>query len=1047
MAVFTALMPAELSAQCCELNMSFERAAGSCFGQDCQCICNPDPVSAGETWSSCPTWGCGSTDIGPNPGGDISMGNTQPTDGNSFMSMTCNGGPDNMGEGISVTLCTGVSLTAGTQYCFSLDLITRNGAFGAGNSRLRIYGSNSTCQMTELLWDSPAITGAWQTYNFCFTPSSDWTVISFRVVNPSSGFHALGLDRWISTDGLFPPNTPTQPVTDFTYATPLCTTSANASPTPAAGFTPGGTYSAPAGLSINASTGVIDPSTSTPGIYTVTYGVPDGPCANASSSTFDVEVIGPPTATIDYNDPFCAQATTGAVNLVGTVGGVYSSTPGLSIDAATGEIDPSASTPGTYTVTYTAPAVPPCGPAVATTQVEITDQPTATIDYAGSPFCSTQANIPVTVNGTGGGTFSASPAGLSINAATGAVNGPASTPGTYTVTYTIPAQPPCTGVSTTASITINAGPTATIDYPGSPYCTATTNAPVTLTGAAGGVFSSTAGLVINAATGAIDPSLSTPGAYVVTYTVAAPAPCPALVVTDQVTIVAEPSASISYGAGPFCTSTVTVNVTFQGTQGGTFVSTAGLALNPATGQVTPSGSTPGTYVVTYTSPAAPPCVAAVATASITIVGALSATISYAGPLCTTGSSVAVALQGDQGGTFSAPAGLALNAATGAIDPSGSQAGTYTVTYTIVAPPPCANVQATTSITINEQPAASIDYPGGPFCTAQVNIAVMVNGTTGGTFSGGNGLAINAATGAINGPASQPGTYTVSYTMNAAPPCIAGLATIEVTLIGGASATLAYPPGPYCTFDDAVPAQVTGTQGGVFTSSGAGLAIDGATGMIDPAASTAGAYTVTYTVDATPPCAPAIATADVVIQDPTPPIVDFSFLSPVCNRAATSAIRANGFADGGEFSTTEGLAIDPMTGVIDLEASQPGTYDVLYQVQAIGCVLAGESMASIVVEDCQGSIYVPNAFTPNGDDINDLFGVVALGIDKMTLQVFNRWGELIYTSESPADGWDGSYNGVPVPDGVYPYRLRARFLTGYTPEGWNGEAFGHVNVLR
>jgi len=135
------------------------------------------------------------------------MGATVPTDGNTFMSMTCNG-TGGLGEGIAMGMCAGAPLKAGTLYCFTIDLITRNGGFGAGQSRLRIFGSAFACQMTQLLYDSPAITGAWQTYSFCFTPTADWNFLNFRVVNAVSGFHALGLDRLVSTSGNFPPQPP-----------------------------------------------------------------------------------------------------------------------------------------------------------------------------------------------------------------------------------------------------------------------------------------------------------------------------------------------------------------------------------------------------------------------------------------------------------------------------------------------------------------------------------------------------------------------------------------------------------------------------------------------------------------------------------------------------------------------------------------------------------------------------------------------------------------------------------------------------------------------
>lgn len=303
------------------------------------------------------------------------MGNTQPTEGNSFLSMTCSGGPGGEGEGISVTLCTGVTLTAGTQYCFSLDLITRaNFGNSAGTSRLRIYGSAAQCQTSQLLWDSPQLTGQWQTYNFCFTPTSNWNVVSFRVVNAQGGFTSVGVDRWISTDGLFPPSEElTTPVTDFTYASPLCSSGGDESPELAADFTSGGSFSSTAGLVINATTGLIDVSASTPGTYTVTYAVPPGACSSAGSSTAQVTIVGVAAASITYpGGPFCSDSDPVQVLLNGTGGGSFSTSPGLAIDPVTGTISPSGSQPGTYSVTYTITPPPPCEPFTATTQVVIT---------------------------------------------------------------------------------------------------------------------------------------------------------------------------------------------------------------------------------------------------------------------------------------------------------------------------------------------------------------------------------------------------------------------------------------------------------------------------------------------------------------------------------------------------------------------------------------------------------------------------------------------------------------------------------------------------
>ncbi|MFH1121334.1 MAG: T9SS type A sorting domain-containing protein [Bacteroidota bacterium] len=97
-----------------------------------------------------------------------------------------------------------------------------------------------------------------------------------------------------------------------------------------------------------------------------------------------------------------------------------------------------------------------CTDISSTVQITVTPLPAATISYDGSPYCSTSGIISVTRTGTAGGTYSALPAGLSLNAADGSVNTGTSTPGSYTVTYTIAASGGCGDVTTTAPIAINA---------------------------------------------------------------------------------------------------------------------------------------------------------------------------------------------------------------------------------------------------------------------------------------------------------------------------------------------------------------------------------------------------------------------------------------------------------------------------------------------------------------------------------------------------------------------------------------------------------------
>ena len=153
--------------------------------------------------------------------------------------------------------------------------------------------------------------------------------------------------------------------------------------------TPGGTYSAtPPGLSLNPATGIINLNASVPGTYTVQYTVTGGNGCTAIS-TIQVTITQAPIVTIFYaGSPYCKnlvgpQSVTFS-GTPGSLGGVYSSTPGLTLNSANGDVTPSSSTAGTYTVTYTSPVVNGCS-SQAFASVTITNTPTATINYPGAP--------------------------------------------------------------------------------------------------------------------------------------------------------------------------------------------------------------------------------------------------------------------------------------------------------------------------------------------------------------------------------------------------------------------------------------------------------------------------------------------------------------------------------------------------------------------------------------------------------------------------------------------------------------------------------------
>lgn len=111
-------------------------------------------------------------------------------------------------------------------------------------------------------------------------------------------------------------------------------------------------------------------------------------------------------------------------------------------------------------------------------------------------------------------------------------------------------------------------------------------------------------------------------------------------------------------------------------------------------------------------------------------------------------------------------------------------------------------------------------------------------------------------------------------------------------------------------------------------------------------------------------------------------------------------------------------------------NNPNEQVINYQITAVPTTSTlDNSQSNTITLIKPNNIYYPTAFTPDNNGTNDVFTVNGRFLAEYQMQVFNRWGEMIYSTESPENGWDGTLNGQPQHEGTYLFNLEAIDLAG------------------
>jgi gliding motility-associated-like protein len=752
------------------------------------------------------------------------------------------------------------------------------------------------------------------------------------------------------------------------------------------------TLSGTGALSYAWSGGISDGVAFTPGssgTYTVT-----GTDGNGCTATSSVNITVNPLPTVGINAlPGTTVCSGTSVTLSGTGAVSYAWSGGIS--------DGVAFTPG-FSGTYTVTGTDGNG-CTATSSVNITVNPLPTVGINALPGTTVCSGTSVTLSGTGAVSYAWS-GGISDGVAFTPVSS-----GTYTVTGT-----DGNGCTATSSINITVNPLPTVGINALPGTTVCSGTSVTLSGT---------GAVSYAWSGGISDGVAFTPASSGTYTVTGTDGngCTA---TSSVNITVNPLPTVGINALPGTTVCSGNSVTLSGTGALSYAWSGGISDGVA---FTPASS--GTYTVTGTDGNG-----CTATSSINItVNPLPTVGITALPGTTVCSGNSVTLSGTGALSYAWSGGISDGVA---FTPGSS--GTYTVTGT-----DGNGCTATSSIniTVNPLPMVQVNY-NGPVCEG-VTLSLNASGGSIYVWTGPNNFVSNLPNPQITNADYNlhNGIYTVTVTDGNG---CTNSATLQVVVndnpVVNFNASQLSGCEPLCVdFTD-----LSTVQGATLQTIDwyvNGNSIGNGTQINNYCFNTPGLYTVGVAVTSSAGCSSNLVLNN-YIQVYSQPIADFNInpeLVPISNPFVQFIDNSSGYISNWVWNLGDGSVLNEQH--VFHSYTDTGQYCVTLTVASNGNCTSSITHCLYVYPEFY--VYIPNAFTPNGDKLNEYFQVEGVGIKQIEMEIYNRWGEKIYETTS-LNGWPGTIRTgtEEAEQGVYVYKI---VVYDYLNKSY--DFHGHVTLIR